>query len=75
MKLGNEEFNILIISGLHQLMLMMIIINIRVNRMKVREDMIKHFITEEVCNFHIMSVVIVPFIFIHMMKIMSIFCS
>ena len=31
---------------------------IRVNRMKVREDMIKHFLTEEVCIFLIMSVVL-----------------
>ena len=37
---------------------------IRVNRMKVREDMIKHFLTEKVCIFHIMLVVIVPLIFL-----------
>ena len=36
---------------------------IRVNRMKVREDMIKHILTEEVCIFHIMLVIIVPLAF------------
>ena len=37
---------------------------IRVNRMKAGEDMIKHFLTEEVCNFHKMLVVIVPLAFL-----------
>ena len=36
---------------------------IRVNRVKVREDMIKHFVTEEVYIFHITLVVIVPLTF------------
>ena len=30
---------------------------------KVREDMIKHFLTEQVCIFHIVSVVIIPLAF------------
>ena len=37
---------------------------IRVNRVKVREDMIKHFLTEEVCIFHIMLIVDVPVAFL-----------
>ena len=62
MKLGNAEFNILIQS------ITPVDVNddnkiMRVNRMKVREDMIKHFLTEEVCIFLIMSVVIVPLAF------------
>ena len=36
----------------------------RANRMKVREDMIKHFLTKEVCIFHIMLVVIVALAFL-----------
>ena len=36
---------------------------IRVNRMKVREDMIKHFLAEEVYISRIVSVVIVPLAF------------
>ena len=36
---------------------------IRINRMKVREYMTKHFLTEEVCIFHIVSVVTVPLVF------------
>ena len=65
MKLGNAELNISVIS----LSATPVDINndnkiIRVNRMKVREDMIKHSLTEEVCIFHIMLVVIVPLAFL-----------
>ena len=37
---------------------------IRVNKMKVRESMFKHFLTEEVCIFHIMLIVDVPMSFL-----------